>query len=281
VYTTRFAPSPTGLLHLGHAFAAITASRDAAGGDFLLRIEDLDTGRSRPEYEAAIEEDLAWLGLCWQKPVLHQSVRLDVYRAVLATLRNRGLVYPCFCTRLEIAAEIARAVEAPHRLDGALYPGTCRSLSQTEQARRIAQGQPYAMRLDTARAAAQSAPLYFTELGEGPAQQRGIITVDPLLLGDIVLTRKDSPVSYHLAVVVDDAFQGITLVTRGNDLFAATHVQRLLQALLGLPAPSYAHHRLILDAQGNKLSKRDAAQSLRALRQQGVGAPAILESLGL
>jgi glutamyl-Q tRNA(Asp) synthetase len=284
VHTTRFAPSPTGLLHLGHAFAAITAYQAADGGTFLLRIEDLDRGRARAEYEAAIEEDVAWLGLSWEQPVLHQSARFEVYRSALAVLADQGLLYPCFCTRKEIAAEITRAAEAPHRSDYGLYPGTCRNFSAADRERYVARGQPYVIRLDTTKAAAQAGPLSFMELGEGPDAEQGIICVNPTLLGDIVLARKDIPVAYHLAVVVDDAFQGITLVTRGNDLFAATHVQRLLQALLKLPAPLYAHHRLILDARGRKFSKRDQALTLRSLREQGVNSSEIrrrLECVGL
>jgi glutamyl-Q tRNA(Asp) synthetase len=263
------------LLHLGHAFAALTASAAAAGATFLLRMEDLDAGRARRDYEAAIEQDLAWLGLSWPSPVLRQSARAEAYQGALEVLSQRGLVYPCFCTRKEIAAEIGRAVEAPHRADYALYPGTCRALSKRQRAQNLSSGLPYAMRLDTVQAAAQSGPLSFSEHGAGPGGECGDIAVDPMLLGDIVLARKEMPAAYHLAVVVDDAFQEVTLVTRGNDLFAATHVQRLLQALLGLPAPQYAHHRLILDLAGRKFSKRDASVTLRALREQGVSSEAI------
>jgi glutamyl-Q tRNA(Asp) synthetase len=266
---TRFAPSPTGYLHLGHAYAAMIAhdrARDA-GGRFLLRIEDIDRTRSKHEYEAAILEDLAWAGLTWDGPVLRQSTRFSAYRAALGRLD--GLLYPCFCTRGEIAAEIARAIEAPHGPEGPLYPGTCRALSQQERDIRIAAGAPYALRLDASAAARQVGVLRFIEEGAGPHGEHGEIAVDPLLFGDVVLARKDTPASYHLAVVVDDAFQGVTLVTRGNDLFAATNIQRVLQALLGLPAPRYAHHRLILDAQGKKFSKRDSAVTLRSLRETG------------
>lgn len=258
---TRFAPSPTGLLHLGHAFAAWTA-RDA-GARFLLRIEDLDTGRCREEFVAAIFEDLGWLGIAWEEPVLRQSARTEAYRAALEALAAQGLTYPCFCTRKEIADEIARAVEAPQGPDGALYPGTCRHLSQEERAMKLASGAPYALRLDAAKAAALAGPLSFKE-------HDATVAVQPLLFGDIVLARKEMPAAYHLAVVVDDAAQGVTLVTRGEDLLPATHVQRLLQALLGLPAPAYAHHRLILDAQGRKFSKRDHAVTLREMRGRGV-----------
>lgn len=280
---TRFAPSPTGLLHLGHAFAAITAHDMArsAGGRFLVRIEDLDRTRCRPEFEAAILEDLDWLGLAWERPVLRQSERFEAYRAALDRLAERGLLYPCFCTRGDIEAEIARSAEAPHGPEGPLYPGTCRGLSEDERQMRIDSGALYALRLDVTKAAALAGPLSFEEQSNGPKGERGIIDVNPLLFGDIVIARKDVPASYHLAVVVDDAFQGVTLVTRGNDLFAATHVQRLLQALLGLPTPAYAHHRLILDAQGRKFSKRDRAVTLRSMRESGMMPAQIRERLGL
>lgn len=256
---TRFAPSPTGYLHLGHAFAAWSAAR--AGDRFLLRIEDLDQGRAREDFIAAIFEDLAWLGLSWDEPVLRQSHRFEAYRAALDRLSP--FTYPCFCTRKEIADEIARAVEAPQGPDGPLYPGTCRHMSEDERRARIARGEAYAVRLDVAKAAEAAGPLEWIEHGETHA-------VTPLLFGDIVLARKDMPASYHLAVVVDDAFQGVTLVTRGEDLLPAAHVQRLLQALLGYPAPAYAHHRLILDKDGRKFSKRDHTATLRGLRASGV-----------
>ena len=249
---TRFAPSPTGLLHLGHAAAALTA-RDA-GERFLLRIEDIDRGRCRTEFEDAIFEDLAWLGLDWEKPVLRQSQRGEAYAEALARLRERGLVYPCFCTRKDIAA----AGGAPHGDEGPLYPGTCRRLPDVARP-----NAPYALRLDAAKAAALTGPLTFEEHGK-------TVAVDPLVLGDVVLARKEMPAAYHLAVVVDDAFQGVTLVTRGEDLLSSTHVQRLLQAVLDLPAPAYAHHKLILDAQGRKFSKRDASVTLREMRANDV-----------
>lgn len=280
---TRFAPSPTGLLHLGHAFAAMTAHDAArsAGGRFLVRIEDIDRTRCRPEFEAAIFEDLELLGLAWEQPVLRQSERFEAYRAALDRLAERGLLYPCFCTRGDIAAEIARSAEAPHGPEGPLYPGTCRGLSEHERRARIDSGVPYALRLDVAKAAALAGALSFEEQGRGPNGEHGLIAANPLLFGDIVIARKDVPASYHLAVVVDDAYQGVTLVTRGNDLFAATHVQRLLQALLELPTPAYAHHRLILDAQGRKFSKRDRAVTLRFLRESGTTPAQIRERLGL
>ncbi len=279
VLTTRFAPSPTGNLHLGHAYAACMAA--CAGDRFLLRIEDIDATRCRPEYEAAIFEDLAWLGLAWEQPVLRQSDRMPAYAEALAQLKARGLVYPCFCTRQQIADEVARAGEAPHGPDGPLYPGTCSHLSDSERAERIASGTPYALRLDSARAAVEVGPLTFDERGSGPHGEQGTITVDPLAFGDVVLARKETASAYHLAVVVDDAFQGVNLVTRGDDLFAAAHIQRVLQALLGLPAPAYAHHRLILDENGRKFSKRDQAVTLRALRQSGVTPDRIRAQLGL
>jgi glutamyl-Q tRNA(Asp) synthetase len=278
---TRFAPSPTGYLHLGHAYAAIMAAR--AGTEFLLRIEDLDQGRAREEFVTAIFEDLAWLGLDWPQPVLRQSARMPAYKSALDALSAEELVYPCFCSRKEIADEIARAAEAPHfddlsatptGPDGPLYPGTCRHLSVAERQSRIAAGAAYALRLDAAAAAARVGALTFREKGE-------IVAVDPLRFGDLVLARKDVPAAYHLAVVVDDAFQGVTLVTRGEDLLPATHVQRLLQALLALPQPAYAHHRLILDEHGAKFSKRDQAVTLRALRQAGVTPEGVFARLGL
>jgi len=265
---TRFAPSPTGFLHLGHAYAALRAHDQ--GERFLLRIEDIDSGRCRPELEAAIFEDLAWLGLDWEKPVLRQSERGSAYAAVLETLAGKGLVYPCFCTRKDIADEIARAGAAPHVAEGPLYPGLCRELSDDVRKAKIAAGVPYALRLNAAKAPQLAGPLSFVEQGVGPAGEHGQIVVDPLSLGDVVLARKEMPAAYHLAVVVDDAFQGVTLVTRGNDLFAATHVQRLLQVLLDLPAPTYGHHKLILDEHGHKFSKRDASVTLRELRSRGV-----------
>jgi len=265
---TRFAPSPTGFLHLGHAYTALRAHD--AGDQFLLRIEDIDRGRCRAEFEAAIFEDLAWLGLDWEKPVLRQSERSPAYAAALQTLTAKGLVYPCFCTRKDIADEIARAGAAPHGAEGPLYPGICRELSGDVRKTKIAAGVPHALRLNAAKAAQRAGPLSFVEQGSGPAGEHGMIAVDPLSLGDVVLARKEMLAAYHLAVVVDDAFQGVTLVTRGNDLFAATHVQRLLQALLDLPEPAYAHHKLILDEHGRKFSKRDAAVTLRELRTRGV-----------
>ena len=268
---TRFAPSPTGYLHLGHAFAALMAAQ--AGTHFHLRIEDLDQTRAREEFVAAIFEDLAWLGLVWEEPVLRQSMRFGAYRDALAMLTAEGLTYPCFCTRKEIAEEIAAAVNAPHGPDGPLYPGTCRHIPVEERTLRMNRGDAYALRLDAARASGRAGPLSFIEHGQE-------LIVHPLLFGDLVLARKDVPASYHLAVVVDDAFEGVTLVTRGEDLKPATHVQRLLQALLGVATPSYAHHRLILDENGKKFSKRDQAVTLRALREAGSSPGDIRARLG-
>ncbi len=276
---TRFAPSPTGLLHLGHAFAALTAR--AAGERFLIRIEDIDNTRSRPEFETAIFGDLAWLGLDWERPVLHQSERFAVYREAFNLLRARGLLYPCFCTRKDIADEVARSAEAPEGPEGPLYPRTCRQMSSDERSRRMESEAAFSWRLDSCEAARQAGPLSFVERGASADGMHGVIEARPTLLGDVVLARKDVPSSYHLAVVVDDAFQGVNLVTRGNDLFAATHLQRLLQTLLGLPEPQYAHHRLILDEAGRKFSKRDRAMTLRSLRESGVTPSQIRTQLGL
>ena len=256
---TRFAPSPTGLLHLGHAFSAFKAAEAAENGRFLLRIEDIDQGRCRPEFEAAIYEDLAWLGLTWETPVRRQSAHFADYEAALTTLQNRDLLYPCFCTRADIAA----APSAPHGPEGPIYPGTCRHLSPNDRQARIAAGTPFALRLKTDRAVDGVGPLTWHDAA------RGEIAATPEIFGDVVLARKDTPTSYHLACTWDDALQGVTLVTRGEDLFQATHIHRLLQALLDLPTPSYAHHGLILGADGKKYSKRDKAPTLRSLRESG------------
>ncbi|MDZ4868305.1 MAG: tRNA glutamyl-Q(34) synthetase GluQRS [Alphaproteobacteria bacterium] len=277
---TRFAPSPTGLLHLGHAFAALFADEAAraTGGRFLLRIEDIDTARARPEFEKAIDEDLAWLGLTWERPARRQSEHFADYRVALDALKQRDLLYPCFCTRKEIAAEIAASAAAPQGPDGPLYPGTCRHLDQAERARRLTAGDDHAWRLDVARAASACRALTFEESGDVP--ERGTIGAQPEIFGDVVLARKDTPASYHLAVVIDDASQGVTLVTRGLDLLPATHLHRLLQALLGLPVPRYRHHRLITDAAGRRLAKRDQATALRTLRESGVRPEEIRTQLG-
>ncbi|MGG5811109.1 tRNA glutamyl-Q(34) synthetase GluQRS [Falsiroseomonas sp. CW058] len=263
---TRFAPSPTGFLHLGHAHSALRGWRRAraAGGRFLLRIEDIDPGRCRPDFAAAILEDLAWLGLDWDGEVRVQSRHLAEYRAALDGLAGRGLLYPCFCTRADIAREVAASAAAPHGPDGAPYPGTCRRLSPAARAARVAAGEPHALRLDMARALAESPPdLSFHEEG------RGRLRCDPARFGDAVLARKDAPASYHLCVTHDDSRQGVTLITRGEDLQAATDLHRLIQSLMGWPEPAYAHHPLLTDASGRRLAKRDRAATLRDLRDAG------------
>ena len=290
---TRFAPSPTGLAHLGHAFSALTAwsKARAAGGRFLLRLEDIDPMRCQPAYAAAMLEDLAWLGLDCDGPVRVQSAHMPEYAAVLEALRERGLLYPCFCSRADIQRHVVAA--APHGPvqgaaqgggAGALYPGTCRRLPADERAARMRE--PHAWRLDMARALIpglafeeapltfEEAPLTFEEEGEG------MIQADPARFGDVVLARKDTPSSYHLCVTHDDAVQGVTLVTRGEDLKDATHLHRLLQALMGWPTPVYAHHRLLTDASGRRLAKRDHAQTLRDLREEGVTPAEIRARLG-
>lgn len=263
---TRFAPSPTGELHLGHAHSALFARQAArrAGGRFLLRIEDIDQGRCRPEFTAGILRDLQWLGLEWERPVRVQSEHFDDYRAALDRLEAMGLLYPCFCTRKDIAREVDGAGHAPHGPDGPVYPGHCRALSGAERRERLAAGQPFALRLHMAAALARTAgPLVWRDREAGEQEAR------PDLFGDVVLARKDTPASYHLAVTVDDALQGVTLVTRGRDLFEATHVHRLLQALLGLPVPEYHHHRLLTDPQGRRYAKRDRSLTLAVLRDAG------------
>lgn len=258
---TRFAPSPTGLLHLGHAYSALFAWRRArdSGGRFLLRIEDIDRARCREEFAAGIVEDLIWLGLDWDGDVRRQSEHFADYRAALDRLAAQDMIYPCFCTR----ADIAGAVSAPHGSLGPLYPGTCRALKASERRARIAAGDAYAMRLDCERALARTGPLAWLDEG------LGTITADPRSLGDVVLARKDAPASYHLAVTVDDAIQGVTLVTRASDLLAATHIHRLLQAVLELPVPHWHHHRLLTDARGKRFAKRDRAVALREMRAAG------------
>ena len=284
----RFAPSPNGYLHLGHALSALMNFdlARAGGGRFLLRIEDIDRARCRAELEAAIYEDLAWLGVTWEYPVRRQSEHLDDYRAALARLEALGLIYPSFESRAEIMA-LARAAAPgaqPCDPDGApLYPGAARALSHAERARKVAAGEPHALRLDMAAALARagSAGLAWTETGSGPDGETGTVAAAPGRWGDVVLGRKDVPASYHLAVVIDDARQGVTHVVRGRDLFWSTSVHRLLQALLDLPAPVYHHHRLVLDPDGRKLSKSTKATALRSLRHEGVTAAAIRRMVGL
>ena len=270
---SRFAPSPTGRLHLGHAYSAMLAHDLAryGRGAFLLRIEDIDPGRARPEHVDGIIKDLAWLGLHWDGEILFQSQRLALYAAALGRLKAQRLVYPCFCTRSAIAAEIAASASAPHGPDGPHYPGTCRRLGEDERSRRMA-AEAHAWRLDVARAAAQAGPLGWRD-GEAEVQ------AEPEAFGDVVLARKDAPVSYHLAVTLDDAAQGVTDIVRGRDLYQATHVHRLLQALLGLPTPSYHHHPLLTDADGQRLAKRNGAPTLAGLRDAGVDPARLLADL--
>ena len=270
---TRFAPSPTGRLHLGHAFAARVAfdlARQDPGGVFLLRHEDIDGPRVREEFYQGIEEDLCWLGLNWDETPLRQTTRNSAYDEALENLKARGLVYPCFCTRREIQAEIAAMASAPHGPEGPVYPGICRKLDPSHQREKIASGAAHAWRLDASMASRITGPLTFRD------QRFGTIAVNPDLQGDVVLARKDIGSAYHLAVVVDDAFQQITHVTRGEDLHPSTHVHRLLQVLLGLPEPRYFHHTLILDAEGKRLAKRCDALSIASMRESGMTAREVL-----
>lgn len=260
--TTRFAPSPTGGLHLGHAYAALFAARAAAGGRFLVRIEDIDAGRARAGHATAIFDDLAWLGIEWEQPPRRQSEHLAEYAAALDRLRAADLVYPCFCTRRDIAA----SATAPHGPAQA-YPGTCRRLGPAHRAARL--DEAHALRLDLALAMARAGPLMWEDRGAGPQR------ADPRAAGDPVLARKDAGTSYHLAVTLDDAAQGVTLVTRSRDLFEATHIHRLLQALLGLPTPAYHHHAIVTGPGGARLAKRHGAPTLAALRAAGVDGRAL------
>ncbi|MBO0741717.1 MAG: tRNA glutamyl-Q(34) synthetase GluQRS [Hyphomicrobiaceae bacterium] len=280
----RFAPSPNGELHLGHAFSALIGYERAcaSGGRFLVRIEDLDKGRARARYVAGILADLAWLGVVWEEPVVYQSRRLPAYRAASERLERMGLLYPCFATRAEIAA----AAGSGRDPDGApLYPGLYKGRAPAEIARRRAAGEPYALRLDMAAAIdaaavkLASSPLGFVELDAQGGSH--VIKARPESWGDAVIVRKDAPASYHLAVVVDDAWQGVSHVTRGRDLYAATDLHRLLQVLLDLPAPIYHHHRLITDAAGRKLAKSARDTSLRSLRERGVTPIDIRRLIGL
>lgn len=278
----RFAPSPNGYLHLGHALSALENSdrARAAGGRLLLRIEDIDAARCRPEFEAAIYEDLAWLGLAWEEPVRRQSEHLDDYRAVLDQLTRADLIYPSFESRGEILRLIAeRDAQAPWPRDPdgtPLYPGSAKDLPAAERARRMARD-PYALRLDSNAAAVRAGPLVWHETGVCDGEVRAT----PEAWGDVILARKDTPTSYHLSVVVDDALQGITHVVRGQDLFASTSVHRLLQAVIGLPAPIYHHHRLVLDRDGHKLAKSTGATALRTLRGRGATPADIRRMVGL
>jgi glutamyl-Q tRNA(Asp) synthetase len=259
---TRFAPSPTGELHLGSAYSALVAWKRAreGNGTFLLRIEDIDIRRSRREFERSILADLEWLGLAWDGAVRRQSEHFGDYGKALDSLSTRGLIYPCFCTRADIAASAG----APQGPDGPIYPGTCRHRTVEERRRLIAEGREFCLRLDAGKAAAEAGAYHFVDEG------RGRIEGEPMLFGDVVLARKDTPTSYHLAVTVDDQLQGVTLVTRGEDLLPSTHVHGLLQRLLGYDTPAYAHHRLLLGPDGKRLAKRDSSLTLRALRESGL-----------
>jgi len=264
---TRFAPSPTGHLHLGHAYSALFAYETAIkeGGQFILRIEDIDPTRCKPEFALSIVEDLKWLGLTWHEPVRVQSKHMHQYAAALFTLRDKGVLYPCFCTRKEVSVEAARAGHAPHADEQMepVYAGTCRHLSDSEAQEKLAQHKVANWRLNLDKALKLSGELSWVDCG------RGLIRARPELFGDVVIARKDVPTSYHLSVTVDDALQGVTLVTRGEDLLPTTHVHRILQALLDYPTPEYHHHALLLDAAGKRYAKRDQSVTLRALRESG------------
>ncbi len=283
----RFAPSPNGYLHLGHAYSALLNFELArrAGGRFLLRIEDIDPSRCKPEFEQAIYEDLAWLGIAWEQPVRRQSEHLADYRDALEKLSALGLVYPSFESRAEIARQVVERDQGgawPRDPDGApLYPGKAKQLSAGERQRLMGQGTPHALRLDMAAALARAGRLAWIEQGEGPGGESGEIEAHPQAWGDVILARKETPTSYHLSVVIDDALQGVSEVVRGKDLFHATSVHVLLQRLLGLPQPAYRHHRLILDDTGQKLSKSTAATGLRELRADGVAPADIRRVAGL
>ncbi|MFB9268944.1 tRNA glutamyl-Q(34) synthetase GluQRS [Bradyrhizobium erythrophlei] len=283
----RFAPSPNGYLHLGHAYSALLNFDLAqqSGGRFLLRIEDIDGTRCRPEFEAAIYEDLAWLGIAWETPVRRQSEHFAAYREAIDRLQADGLIYPSFESRAEIARLVAEREARgawPRDPDGApLYPGTAKSLTEDERGRLMEQGAPYALRLDMAAACARAGDLHWREQGEGPAGETGDVAARPQAWGNVILARKETPTSYHLSVVIDDALQGVTEVVRGTDLFWSTSVHRLLQDLLGLPAPAYRHHRLIPDDAGNKLSKSTRATGLRELRAAGASPADIRRLIGL
>lgn len=262
---SRFAPSPTGYLHLGHAYSAMFAHEQAqlANGKFLLRIEDIDQGRSRPGFEQQIFDDLGWLGLKWATPVRRQSEHFEDYKAALDELMSMGLVYPCFCTRKDIQAEIETADGAPHGPDGPVYPGTCRNLTDEDRSRMINEGREHAYRLDIGKAIMSAGSLVWQDVVAGE------ITAVPERFGDIIIARKETPTSYHLAVTIDDHLQGVTLVTRGCDLFKATDIHRLLQQLLGLNVPRYHHHSLIVGSDGKRLAKRNHSVSIRKLRKDG------------
>jgi glutamyl-Q tRNA(Asp) synthetase len=286
-FVTRFAPSPTGYLHRGHAYSALTAVQAAreAGGRFLLRIEDIDATRCKPEFEAAIFEDLTWLGIAWEQPVRRQSQHFASYRDAIEKLSAQGLIYPSFESRAEIARLVAQREACgpwPRDPDGApLYPGEAKLLSAAERARLLESGTPYALRLDMTATGGRAGDLGWIEHGEGADGETGVVAARPEAWGDVILARKETPTSYHLSVVVDDALQGVTDVVRGQDLFWSTSVHRLLQQLLGIPQPAYRHHRLVLDGEGRKLSKSTAATGLRELRAAGVTPADIRRLVGL
>lgn len=272
---TRFAPSPTGLLHLGHAYAAQYAYKLATqnNGTFLLRFEDIDITRVRPRFYSQIEEDLTFLGIVWNEKPFRQSDRLNSYALALKKLKSKGLVYPCFCTRKEVQHELNLLTRAPHGPEGSLYPGTCKKLTQSEVQTKQADGLEPSWRFDSAKAAELYPALSFTDSIVGKTK------VHPQLLGDVILARKDIGTSYHIAVVVDDAMQKISDITRGKDLMHSTHIHRILQTALGLPTPLYHHHKLILDTSGKRLAKRDQSQSILQMRQLGMGKNDILQQL--
>ena len=282
----RFAPSPNGLLHLGHAYSALLnydLSRQS-GGRFLLRIEDIDTVRCRPDYEAAIYDDLAWLGIVWETPVRRQSEHLEMYRRALELLGDQGLVYPAFESRAEIVRMIGQSLRKPWPRDpdgSPLYPGSVTTLSPQEREARMRAGEPFVLRLDSRSACRQAGALIWEEQGSGSGGETGHVVAQPEAWGDVVLARKETPTSYHLSVVLDDALQGVTHVVRGQDLFWATSVHRLLQQLLGVPAPIYRHHGLLRGEDGRKLSKSAQSPSLQSLRQQGITPQKIREMVGL
>lgn len=283
----RFAPSPNGFLHLGHARSALLNFDLArqSGGRMLLRIEDIDTTRCRPEYEQAIYDDLAWLGIAWEQPVRRQSEHLPLYREAVERLTRKGLIYPAFESRADIARMVAEKDKSgpwPRDPDGApLYPGTGKHLTEAERAQRLRAGTPYALRLDMDAAVARAGLLSWIEEGAGPDGETGSVPAQPEQWGDVILARKDTPTSYHLSVVIDDALQGITHVVRGQDLFRATGVHRLLQQLLGLPQPVYRHHALVLDEAGQKLSKSTRSTALRELRAGGMAPDEVRRLVGI
>ncbi len=272
---TRFAPSPTGFLHLGSAFSALFAFRLAqkSGGDFILRIEDIDGSRCRSRFEEAIFQDLMWLGLEWETPVRRQSEHLTDYTLALQTLKDRDLIYPCFCSRSDIAAEIRRAGVAPHRQNSGIYPGTCKRLSSSEKKEKIDSGAPAAWRLDIHKALEQTGPLYWHD------RQLGKVRVALEQHGDVVVERRDIRTSYHLSVTLDDHIQEISLITRGEDLIPATSIHVLLQSLLGLETPEYFHHRLVTNDLGVRLAKRNDGQNIRSLKEAGFSPDAILKMI--